>query len=260
MPRYLTPYGDFRWVPLGLRLMRRCPVAKLAAFLLNSTAIAAVAGLWGGPFAGAFAALCMAALLPVYVRALWRERRTRTERLARIGGIILSRLPDDITLAREQNHVWKDPDAVAAASRPLLGLGFRLCGVYRASENPPFLLLLKEAEALYAYVRERATGEIGVDIATDYADGTSLLVSNQIQLDPVAEFDEICRPGLSPEELYRLLMSERRDKPFKALTEANFVSEYEAGYSRKIRAMKQRGLRAPEVRRILERPPGKPPA
>lgn len=202
----------WRW-PLFMKLAPAAALCALAAALLINPA----------------AALFTAGLVWLGARGVRERRRLRRER-ARTLSVIGRCTGSPSRLLPRGEAEWKDPQAVAAKTRTLLDLGFKLHGTFQHSMAPgqSYLILLKTEEGAGAALTEGGGGPAAT-LFSYYADGHCVGVSNSPDpwgVDLPGSLG-LHRPQAPPEELYRLLLENREKDRLAPLTAESFGGQFE---------------------------------
>lgn len=174
----------------------------------------------------------------------------------RAGKKAVAALPDTIRLAGQHPAPWRHADQVHQAGEELRALGFEPAGEFSVPEMPGVLVAgyAHAHYSLYAAVCEHPAGIVWTDLGGEYADGTSLSVTNAPlgdELDAMEGTLRIRDKGASAQTLLRRALEDGKQVPLKPVEPALFKLTFERAYAKDTAARKKHRLTNREADRFL---------
>ena len=157
--------------------------------------------------------------------------------------------PDRISLHREGEPRWRNPQPRDLADRQLASAGFVDAGTWVVREMPELTLGLyaHPGERSYAVFYDHPRSGSWVEFVTRYEDGT---LANYTTLEPMdVEVPEgsvhVAAPELSVGELWKRMLAERPQRPMRECSRSAAAKDFERGYADSV-AHHKRNAAAPE--------------
>jgi len=185
-------------------------------------------------------------------------RKLIRDALSTIGRRALDKQPDRIRLTRVDAPAFVADPRIAALSDPLLAAGFADLGVHAIDKMPGVLMrvLLKEEDAVAAFVYRHAKTRDWLELSVRYEDGATTACSNRPSEGLVQPpFFRVIRvdPATPPAEMLRRILAERPPVGIKRVTRDTVIPEFEDAYMRIIVWQKNKGLSPEEVFAVVKK-------
>ncbi len=182
-------------------------------------------------------------------------RQVGRQALSEVGRRALARVPEQITLSRQNSPAWKNGAEVEKQAGPLLRSGFTDLGSYSVDKMPGVLIrvLYQPEKYVAAHIYDHPRVGSWVEFATRYTDGSShtLTTLPPTGLDHPAWVRMIrADKNVPTDQLYEQFLRQRAWHNIKQVDAGAVIHEFEDAYLRLMIWRQNTGITPEEVAQV----------
>jgi hypothetical protein len=202
------------------------------------------------PIAILFVAFVLVKLLPRLI-----VRQVARVAFSAVGKQAMSKVPEQIQLARVASPQWKDEATMQQQAAPLVHAGFSDLGAFSVDKMPGVLMrmLFQPQTYVAAQICEHPKAGGWTEFATRYADGSSDFLTTMpdqgIGPPPFVRTNRAAK-GTPTDSLYQQHLKQRKASGIKPVSQNEVVREFEVAYMRYMIWKNNKGLTPEEVGQV----------